>query len=144
YLQKLTGHMGRAADARRCKGERSWIAFCVCDQVWNRLSRNRGVYRQDRSGAADARDRGHVADEIEIELLVERRIDRAARTDHEERVAVRRCLHHRLGADVAAGARPVVDEELLTKTLRQPLAEEPRDDVGPPTGGRADNAPDRS
>ena len=40
-------------------------------------------------------------------------------------------LYDRLGTDVAAGARPVVDDEWLTEPLRQPLADQARDDVGP-------------
>jgi hypothetical protein len=70
-----------------------------------------------------------VADEIEIELVVERRIDRAGRTDQEERVAVCRRAHDRFGADVGAATRPVVDYELLAKPLRKPLADEARRDV---------------
>ena len=78
----------------------------------------------------DARDRRDVADEIEVELVVERRVDRVRRTDQEQRVAVRRRAHDRLGADIAAGARPVLDDELLAKPLRQPLTHQARDDVG--------------
>ena len=34
-------------------------------------------------------------------------------------------------------ARPVVDDELLAEALRQPLADEPRDDVGRAARGNA-------
>jgi hypothetical protein len=34
------------------------------------------------------------------------------------------------GADIAGGARPVVNDELLTEALRQRLRDQPRDDVG--------------
>ena len=47
------------------------------------------MYYHDFGRASDASDRRDVADEIEIELVVERRIDRAGRTDQEERVADR-------------------------------------------------------
>ena len=80
--------------------------------------------------ADDARDRRDVADEIEIELVVERRVDRVGERDQEQRVAVRRRAHDRLGADIAAGARPVLDDEWLAEPLRQPLADQARDDVG--------------
>jgi hypothetical protein len=56
---------------------------------------------------------GDVADKIEIELVVKRRVDRAAWRDHEERMTVRRRAHDRLGADVAARARSVFDDERL-------------------------------
>ena len=39
----------------------------------------------------------------------------------EKRVAVRGRPHDRFGGDIAARAWPVLDDEWLTKTLRQPL-----------------------
>ena len=86
-----------------------------------------------------ARDRRDVADEIEIELVVERRVDRVRRSDQKERIAVRGRAHDRLGADIAAGTRPVVDDELLAEPLRQPLTDQARDDVGRAAGGIANN-----
>src|SRR6516164_7892918 len=48
--------------------------------------------------------------------------------DHEQRVAVGRCTYNRLGADIAAATRPVVDNKLLAEALRQPLPHQARDD----------------
>ena len=45
-------------------------------------------------------------------------------------MAVRGRAHDRLGADVAAGARPVLDDEGLAEPLRQPLTHQARHDVG--------------
>ena len=87
--------------------------------------------------ADDARDRSDVADEIEVELVVERRVDRVRRADQEERIAVRRRAHDRLGADIAAGTRAVFDDEWLAEPLRQPLSDQPRDNVGRAAGGRS-------
>jgi len=39
------------------------------------------------------------------------------------------CVHDRFGADIAACARPIVDNERLAKPLRQPLAYQPCEDV---------------
>ena len=50
--------------------------------------------------------------------------------DQEKRVAVRRRTHDRFGADIAAGTRPVLDDEWLAEPLRQPLTDQARDDVG--------------
>src|SRR5262249_19803389 len=66
-----------------------------------------------------------------------RGIDRGHRRDHEQRVAVGGCLHDRLGGDVAAGARPILDDELLAETLRKPLPDQPRDNVGGAAGGKS-------
>ena len=62
-----------------------------------------------------------------------------AGADQQQRVAVRRRAHDRLGADIAAGARPVLDDEWLAEPLRQPLADQARDDVGAAAGGKADD-----
>ena len=84
-------------------------------------------------------DRHDVADEIERKLLVERRVDRVGRADDEQRVTVRWCPHDGFGADVAAGPRPVVDDELLAQPFREPLRDEARGDVGRTAGGKADD-----
>ena len=89
--------------------------------------------------AGNARDGRNVADEIEFEVRIERRVDCVRRDHHEERVAVRRRFHDHFGADIAGGARSVLDDELLAKSLRQPLTHQARDDVGRTTGRKADN-----
>src|SRR5262249_30641977 len=87
------------------------------------------VHQHDVGTSEDARDRRDVADEIEIELVVERRVGRVERTDQEKRVAVGRGTHDRLGTDVAAATRPVIDNKLLAEPLRQPLADQTGRDV---------------
>src|SRR5262249_42069580 len=72
----------------------------------------------------------NVADEIVVELVVQCRVDRVETTDHKQRVAVRRCAHDRLGADIAAATRSVLDDELLAQALRQPLTHQASEDVG--------------
>ena len=93
--------------------------------------------------ADDARDRRDVADEVEIELLVERRVDRVRRRHQIKHVAVGRRAHDHLGADIGAGARLVLDIELLTEPLRQPLGDQARGDVDSAAGGCADDNPHR-
>ncbi len=97
------------------------------------------MYHHDQGTADQARDRCDVANEIEIELVVECRIDRVRRTDQEQRVAVRRRTHDRLGGDIAAGARPVLDDEWLAEPLRQPLTYQTRENVVRAAGGKADD-----
>ena len=58
---------------------------------------------------------GDVAEEIEVELIVERRVDRVEATDQEQRVTVGRRFHDRLGTDIAGGTRPVFDDEWLAE-----------------------------
>src|SRR6516164_5918906 len=101
------------------------------------------MHHHDEGVANDARDRRDVADEIEVELFVERRVDRVVPPDHEQRVAVGRRTYNRLGADIAAATRPVVDNKLLAEALGQPLTDQARDDVTWAGGGKADNDANR-
>src|SRR5262245_64373162 len=85
---------------------------------------HQGVRHADDSG-----DRCDVADEIEVQLVVERRVDRVSRSVKQERVAVRRRAHDCFGPDIAATARPVVDDKWLAEPFRQPLTQEARNNV---------------
>jgi len=58
-----------------------------------------------------------VADEIEVERFEQGRVDRRSAAGDQERVAVRRRAHDRLGAEIGAGARTVLDEKLLAEML---------------------------
>ena len=80
-----------------------------------------------------------LADEIEIELLVERRVHRIRYTDKQEHIAVRCCTHDAFGADIAAGACSVLNDEWLPQSLRQRLTNETRDVVGCLAGGKGDD-----
>ena len=77
---------------RRCRPshvELARIGLGIGDELGKRLGRNRRVHHHDKGHPDQARDRCDVVDEIEIEFVVKRRIDRVRRTDQEERVAVR-------------------------------------------------------
>jgi hypothetical protein len=67
--------------------------------------------------------------EIEIEPLVQRCVDRVIRSGQQERIAVSRRAHDRFGANIAACAASVFDDELLVQALRQPLTDQARVDV---------------
>src|SRR5215470_13196498 len=62
-------------------------------------------------------------------------VDRVVAPGHEQRIAVRRCAHDRLGAYIAAGSRSVLDDEWLAEALRQPLSHQARDGVGRTASG---------
>ena len=106
------------------------IGFGISDELRNRFGRNRWIDHHDSGARGNARDRRDVADEIEIEFVVERRVDRVRRTGQEKRITVRWRIHGRFGADIGARARPVLDDELLAEPLREPLTDQTRDDVG--------------
>ena len=97
------------------------------------------MYHDDVGIAADARDRRDVADQVEIELVVDRGVDRIHRSGHQQRISVWGRVHDRLGGDIAGRARPILDDKLLTEPLRQPLTHQAREDVGRAPGGKADD-----
>src|SRR5262245_4082868 len=129
HLEQLARHMRGGPVAGRCHAELARISLGVGDELRNRLGRNRWVHDHDDAASGEGRDRRDVADKIEIEFLIERCVDRIVTPDHEQRVAVCRRVHDRLGADVGAATRPVVDYELLAEPLRQPLADQAGRDV---------------
>ena len=84
------------------------------------------MHEKDYRNADDTADRRDVADEIEIELLVERSVDCVRYAGEQERVSVGRRIHDQFGADIAT--RPVLD---LAKPLRERLADQACSDVAP-------------
>src|SRR5262249_5697498 len=71
----------------------------------------------------------NVADEIEIEIVVQRRTNQIACGDQKERIAVGGGTHDRLCADVGTCSRPVLDDKWLAESLQQPLSDQAREDV---------------
>ena len=97
------------------------------------------MHHHDKRRAANARNGDDVADEIESELVVERGVDRVRRACQEDRVAVRRRTHDRLGGDISGGARAVLSDEWLAEPLRQPLPDQACKDVIRAARSKADN-----
>ena len=60
---------------------------------------------------------GHVAQEVIIEIAIERGVDGIPHGSEQQHMPIGGRTHHRLGRDVAAGARPVLDDKLLTESL---------------------------
>src|SRR5262245_65293434 len=89
-LEQLAEDMGGSSDPTRRHGELAGIGFGIGDKLGNRLNWNRRIYLQDTGCTDEAGDRHDVADEIEVELVVECRVERVRRMDKEERVTIRR------------------------------------------------------
>ena len=51
-------------------------------------------------------------------------------------MAIRRGTHDRLGSDIAGRAEPVLDDEWLAKTFREPFTYQTCENVGRATGGK--------
>ena len=89
------------------------LAFSVSYELRDRFGRNGWNDHHDLGATGNARNRSDIADEIEVELLVKRRITRVRKTNQEKRVAIRGRIHDGLGGDVGTCTRPVLDDELL-------------------------------
>jgi hypothetical protein len=89
----------------------AWIGFRVGDELGKRFDRKRWIDDHNIGRAHDAGNGRDVVDEIEIELAVQRCVDRVRKTGEQKRIAIRRRMHHGLGSDIAARTRPVLDDE---------------------------------
>src|SRR5438132_7000461 len=103
------------------------------------LAGNEGFTSMTLRHAIDARDRRDILDKIVVELFVERGVDHIIRADGEQRVAIWWRTHDGLSSDIAAGARPVLNDELLTELLREPLTYYARDDVNRLARGKSND-----
>ena len=109
--------MDRRSVAGRRKIDLARIGLGVGNKLGNRIDRYCWIDLHDKGPAANACNRHSVSDEIEIELIVKRDGDRVCRNDQKERIAVGGRTYDRLGADVACGARPVLNDEWLAEAV---------------------------
>src|SRR5262245_50703159 len=114
------------------------IGLGVGDEVGNGLGWDRWVHDYSVGRAYDASNRRDVANEIEFEMVVQGGVDRATRTDHEQRISVCGRAHDGLGSYVGTSTRPVLNDEWLAEALRQPLPHRTRNGVGIAASGKAD------
>ena len=131
--------MHRGAVARRSHVHLAGIGLRIGDELGDRLRLHVLGDRHHIRHAIECRDRRDVANEVELQIGVKRGVDVVRGIDQQHRVAVRFRIDHRLGGDVVAGAGLVFDDELLAEPLRQPLADQARDDVGGAAGRIADH-----
>jgi hypothetical protein len=111
--------MVRGSDSGRGKIDLAGIGFGIGDELGNRFGGKRRIYHHDVGRADDAGNGCDVSDKVEIEFLVERCVDcGGSACRQEKRIAVRRCFHDRLGADIGAGAGAVFDDESRAQPLR--------------------------
>src|SRR6516165_671054 len=96
-----------------------------------------------QKGALDDRHGCDVADEIEIEVVIEGRVDRCSSIRAKERIAIGGRTDDGLGGDIAGGAGPVLDDEWLTEPLRERLTQQAYEDVRSPARGISNDAAHR-
>src|SRR6516225_8898107 len=144
HFEQFNENMVSGTDAARPHVDLAGIDFGIGDELGNRVDRHRRIHLYGEGVTRNAGNRRDVADEIEIELVVERCVTRIWKTSQQKRIAVRGCIHDRLGGDIGASTRPVLDHEWLAKPRRQPLSYQACHDVGATSGGKSDNDAHRS
>jgi hypothetical protein len=65
------------------------FTLSVSDELGDGRGRNRRMHDHHARHAGNAGDRSNIANKIEIELVVQRRVDRVVAPGHEQRIAVR-------------------------------------------------------
>src|SRR5262249_30146401 len=125
----FSGHVSRAPVATRAHADLAGIGLGMGDELGNSRDRKRWVHLHDMRHADDARNRRNITNEVVVEFFEQCCIDCCGSTDHETRIAVCRRAPGRLYTDIATTARTVLDDELLTEALRQPLTNEARSNV---------------
>ena len=139
HPKQFTAEMAQVSGPARTQVYLARIRLGVSDELGDRLGRERRIRQQDESIVVDARDRNDVARDGDGALLIERHVDGVRRGEHQQGVAVSRRACDRLQGEIAAAARPVVDNHRLAEPLRQRMTNESRDDVGRAAGGNEDD-----
>jgi hypothetical protein len=140
-LQELAGEMIAGAHAARSEGVLAGLGLGLGDEVGKIADRVTGAQHQAGRRFRDQADRDQRLARIEPELGVERGCCRQRRGREQERVAIRRGLHHGLRRDRAAGAAAMLQDEGALGLRRQPVDQQPRRQVERPAGGdRQDHA----
>ncbi len=117
HVEQRAGNMAGRANAAATHIDLAAIGPGISDEFREGLYRQRRVDDHDQCRPLDAGDRRDVAREAEIEIVVERLVDRARRAGQQKRITVRRRMCHEAGADVGPGAATVLDDDLLVETL---------------------------
>ena len=121
----------RHARPDRCERELPGPCLCVCDQLQQRMDRERRIDDQYERHSSEAGERNEIGCRIVGKLFVERDIDRHRRARrHEQHVSVRSGFGDGARRDDGARPGPILDHEGLAEPLLQLLGEHAGDDVG--------------
>src|SRR5438132_7980231 len=82
--------------------------------------------------------------QVEWKVLKQNSVDDRGSPKDQQRVSVGRRIDHSLDGNVATGAWPVFNDDLLTEPLRQPRSHNPSDSIGPAARSKSDDPAHRS
>ena len=139
-LEQLAAQVLEAADAARRILHIARLRLGEFDHFFHRFYRQVRVHQQHVRGRRQDGDRRKAVDRL-VGQLVEPRVDRVHQRHDEQRVAVLGRVGGELGADDAARAAAVVDDELLAEPPAQLRGDHAADRVIDGAGGeRNDDA----
>src|SRR5262249_7682493 len=114
--------MGSTPNTTRRHVDLAVIGLGVCNEIRNGPARQDCMDPHAQGLASQVSDREDVAVEIEIDLVLEPDVDPLRDIYINKRVAIGTRTHDHLSAYIAAGTRPVLDDERLAEPLLQPLS----------------------
>ena len=123
-LEQLERQVARAAVAGRAVAELARTGARRLQEVGEGLEVGRRMGGEHVRRIHRQRDRREIALGIERHFLEQAGVDQQRIVPDHERVAVGLGLGDRAGGDVAAAARPVVDDHPVRPTLAQPLRQD--------------------
>src|SRR5882672_606240 len=120
-LEQLAGQMSWISVTSRRHVYLRWIGLGVGNEFGKRFCRNGWMHEHDK-GAADHANHCNVPNEIEIELVIQCRVDGGSRVKAEKRMAVGWRTRDCFGSDIAGCACPVFDGDRLPELLCERLS----------------------
>ena len=133
-MEHRAGEIGDRADAGVGFGHFLLVGFEIGDEVLKVVGRHAGARHQHHRRDVDQADLLEIGRAIGQVLVQEFGGGVRAGAGHHDGVAVRRGLGDFVGADGAAGARHVLDDDLLAERLRHRADDHARGGVGRPAG----------
>ena len=143
-LEQLRRKEVEGADARGAVADRARLFPRALDQIADRGDGKILVDDQHGGTGRDLHDRREVAQHVIGDVLLDVRVDGDRRRCAEQRGAIGRRFRGLAGADRAAGAADVLNDDRGLQLLLKRLAEDAGDRVGAAAGRERNDQPDRT
>ncbi len=139
-LEGLADEVAQAAHARRAVVELAGVFPRVLDELGHVARRHRRMDRHGVRHGSDLADEGEVLQRVVAQIFLYDGIDDMRREGRDaERIAVGNPVGDGFGADRAACATAVIDDERLPELARHAVGRDAADDVGRAAGREGDD-----
>src|SRR3974377_220521 len=144
--KKFTRHLWRGTNATRTYRQFSRLLFRKFDKFLDRFCLHFRIHDQQVRGSGGENHWREIAQHVELQIFVKRRIDCVGDGRNKKRIAVGGGLRRKTRGNVATGTRPVFDNERLSGRLGEFLSDNTGHDVDARARGETNdhaNGPDR-